>query len=71
MLRIMCDQISRPVRSNPAENPRDTPKPIRFVFDTHHHGDHAYGNEIWIENGATPLAHTGVIEERKRYEIGY
>ena len=31
-----------------------TDKPIRFAFDTHHHGDHAYGNQLWVENGATP-----------------
>lgn len=48
-----------------------TDKPIRFAFDTHHHGDHAYGNQIWVENGATPIAHTGVIDEMKRYETGY
>jgi cyclase len=45
-----------------------TSKPIRFAFDTHHHGDHAYGNQVWIDNGATPVAHTGVIEEMRRYE---
>ncbi|MEY2597779.1 MAG: hypothetical protein RLZZ142_38, partial [Verrucomicrobiota bacterium] len=43
-------------------------KPIRFVFDTHHHGDHAYGNQLWHESGATPVAHVGVIEELKKYE---
>ncbi len=48
-----------------------TDKPIRFAFDTHHHGDHAYGNQLWVENGAVPVAHTGVIEEMKRYETGY
>jgi len=48
-----------------------TSRPIRFAFDTHHHGDHSYGNQVWMENGATPLAHTGVIEEMKRYETGY
>lgn len=48
-----------------------TDKPIRFAFDTHHHGDHAYGNQIWAENGAVPIAHTGVIEEMKKYETGY
>ncbi len=48
-----------------------TSKPVRFAFDTHHHGDHAYGNQIMVDNGATPLAHTGVIEEMKRYETGY
>lgn len=48
-----------------------TPKPIRFAFDTHHHGDHAYGNQVFVENGAVPIAHTGVLEEMKRYETGY
>src|SRR5438874_10482908 len=48
-----------------------TNKPIRFAFDTHHHGDHAYGNQIWVEQGAVPVAHMGVIEEMKKYETGY
>jgi cyclase len=48
-----------------------TSKPVRFAFDTHHHGDHAYGNQVWVDAGAVPLAHTGVIEEMKRYETGY
>ena len=48
-----------------------TDKPIRFALDTHHHGDHAYGNQVFVENGAVPVAHTGVIEEMKRYETGY
>jgi glyoxylase-like metal-dependent hydrolase (beta-lactamase superfamily II) len=48
-----------------------TSKPIRFAFDTHHHGDHAYGNQVWIDNGAVPVAHAGVVEEMKRYETGY
>src|SRR5207247_3265216 len=39
--------------------------------DLHHHGDHAYGNQVFVENGAVPIAHTGVIEEMKRYETGY
>src|SRR5213594_1553500 len=48
-----------------------TDKPIRFAFDTHHHGDHAYGNLVWVENGAVPVAHAGVIEEMMKYETGY
>jgi glyoxylase-like metal-dependent hydrolase (beta-lactamase superfamily II) len=48
-----------------------TDKPIRFAFDTHHHGDHAYGNLVWVENGAVPVAHTGVLEEMLKYETGY
>jgi len=47
-----------------------TQKPIRFAFDTHHHGDHAYGNQVWADQGATPVAHEGVVEEMKRYEPG-
>ncbi len=47
-----------------------TTKPIRFAFDTHHHGDHAYGNQVWAEQGATPVAHTGVLDELKKYETG-
>ncbi len=50
---------------------RLTDKPIRFAFDTHHHGDHAYGNQVWVENGAVPVAHTGVVEEMRKYETGY
>jgi glyoxylase-like metal-dependent hydrolase (beta-lactamase superfamily II) len=46
-------------------------KPIRFAFDTHHHGDHAYGNQVWHEHGAIPVAHAGVLAEMKRYETNY
>jgi cyclase len=48
-----------------------TDRPIRFAFDTHHHGDHAYGNQVWVDEGAVPVAHTGVLEEMKKYETGY
>jgi cyclase len=48
-----------------------TDKPVRFAFDTHHHGDHAYGNQLWVDKGAVPVAHTGVVEEMKKYETGY
>jgi glyoxylase-like metal-dependent hydrolase (beta-lactamase superfamily II) len=43
-------------------------KPVRYVFDTHHHGDHAYGNPVWTKAGATTLAYVGVAEEMRRYE---
>lgn len=48
-----------------------TEKPVRFAFDTHHHGDHAYGNLVWVENGAVPVAHAGVIAEMMKYETGF
>ena len=47
---------------------RVTTKPVSYVFDTHHHGDHAYANAVWTRAGATTLAHIGVAEEMKRYE---
>jgi cyclase len=45
-----------------------SPKPVRFVFDTHAHRDHSYGNVIWTEAGATTLAYQGVADEMDRYE---
>jgi glyoxylase-like metal-dependent hydrolase (beta-lactamase superfamily II) len=47
-----------------------TQKPVRFAFDTHHHGDHAYGNQVWAEQGATLVAHENVVAEMKKYDGG-
>jgi len=47
-----------------------TNKPIRFAFDTHHHGDHAYANQVWVDNGAVPVAHENVVAEMRKYETG-
>jgi len=33
-----------------------TDKPIKFVFDTHYHGDHADGNMQYVKLGATVVA---------------
>ncbi len=48
-----------------------TDKPVRFVFNTHHHGDHAYGNQRWAELGATLLSSAEALEEMKKVETGY
>ena len=47
-----------------------TDKPVRFVFDTHHHADHAYGNKVWADAGATIVSSVGAMEELKRVETG-
>jgi len=45
-----------------------SPKPVRYVFDTHAHGDHAYGNSVWTKAGATTMAFQGVTDEMNRWE---
>src|SRR5215210_1382854 len=35
---------------------KTTDKPIKYVLDTHHHGDHAYGNAVWAKAGAKVLS---------------
>jgi glyoxylase-like metal-dependent hydrolase (beta-lactamase superfamily II) len=45
-----------------------SPKPVKYVLLTHHHGDHAYGSAIWTRAGATTVAHIGVKQEMDRYE---
>jgi cyclase len=34
---------------------KTTDKPVKYVLDTHHHGDHAYGNAVWAKAGAKIL----------------
>lgn len=34
---------------------RTAKKPIRFVFNTHYHGDHAWGSSVFVDEGATVL----------------
>jgi glyoxylase-like metal-dependent hydrolase (beta-lactamase superfamily II) len=48
--------------------PTLSPKPVRYVFDTHAHGDHAYGNSTWTAAGPTTLAFQGVTDEMNRWE---
>lgn len=46
---------------------KTTSKPIRYVFDTHHHGDHAEGNSWWIHKGAQVVCHDkclGTLKEK-------
>jgi glyoxylase-like metal-dependent hydrolase (beta-lactamase superfamily II) len=45
-------------------------KPVRYVFDTHAHGDHTYGNSVWTAAGATTFAYYKILGEMDRYEPG-
>jgi cyclase len=51
-----------------ADIKRLSKKPVKYVFDTHHHGDHLYGNAVWTQAGATTLAFKEVAEELKKFE---
>ena len=44
-----------------------TDKPVRFVINTHYHGDHTGGNEPFANTGSTVIAQDNV---RKRMETG-
>jgi cyclase len=43
-------------------------KPIWFVLNTHHHGDHSYGNAFWVHHGATVMGNTNIATEYARVE---
>lgn len=55
-------------RGTLADTKRLSPKPVKYVFDTHHHGDHLYGNVVWTEAGSTTMAFKPVADELKRLE---
>src|ERR1700746_3035361 len=44
-----------------------TDKPVRFIINTHYHGDHTGGNEAFANAGSTVIAQDNV---RKRLESG-
>ena len=44
---------------------KTTDKPIRYVVDTHHHGDHAYGNAVFAAAGATIVAQANCAQEMR------
>jgi len=44
---------------------KTTGKPIRFVFDTHYHGDHAFGNSVLVDAGAAIVCSEDCFAESK------
>jgi cyclase len=43
-----------------------TPKPVRFVVDTHFHPDHSFGNQVWADEGAVTIAHAAAFDRLKK-----
>jgi len=40
---------------------KTTDKPVKYVFDTHNHGDHAEANSWWISRGAQVVCHDACL----------
>ena len=40
-----------------------TDKPVRYVFNTHYHGDHSFGNSVFADLGATIICTDGCATE--------
>ncbi len=45
---------------------KTTSKPIKFVFDTHYHADHAFGNGVFADAGATIICSADCAAESAR-----
>ncbi|HET7213968.1 MAG TPA: MBL fold metallo-hydrolase [Terriglobia bacterium] len=48
---------------------KTTDKPIRFVFNTHYHADHSYGNIVFVRAGAAVVATQAYAREFDRYAL--
>src|SRR3981189_2440667 len=67
---VIVDDEFAPLAEKIAEalkNVGVTEKPVRFVINTHYHGDHTGGNANFAKGGSTLIAQDNV---RKRLESG-
>jgi cyclase len=48
-----------------AEAKKVSKKPVKYVFNTHYHGDHSYGNSLWTAAGAITLAYQGTADDMR------
>ena len=53
-----------------------TDKPIRFLFNTHYHHDHTFGNSVFVDSGATIISTNQTAAEmqtlgQKEWNNGY
>ena len=46
-----------------SEIKKTTTKPIRFVFNTHYHHDHTFGNAVFVDSGAIVVSTKTTAEE--------
>ena len=55
---------------------KTTTKPVRFVFNTHYHHDHSFGNGVFVDSGATIVSTKETATEmqtlgQKEWDNGY
>jgi glyoxylase-like metal-dependent hydrolase (beta-lactamase superfamily II) len=51
---------------------KTTNKPIRFVFNTHYHGDHAFGGRLFVDQGAAIVCSKDcAVESRTKGQAGW
>lgn len=48
-----------------AEVKKTTPKPVRYLFDTHYHWDHTQGNSVMVDAGITVVCSQDCANELK------
>jgi glyoxylase-like metal-dependent hydrolase (beta-lactamase superfamily II) len=63
---IIDDQYERMAEAVRAELKSLNPGPLKFILNTHYHGDHVGSNEIFGKEGTTIIAHENV---RKRLTV--
>lgn len=44
---------------------KTTDKPVRFIFNTHYHHDHSFGNSVFVDEGAVVVASAITSQEMK------
>ena len=67
-LNVHHPKVTRCIRKRAIVNDvrKTTGKPIKFVFDTHYHADHAFGNGVFADAGATIVCSADCIAESMR-----
>src|SRR4051794_25714795 len=59
---LVIDSLGNPAAARQllAEIRRLTTRPVRYVANTHHHFDHAAGNQVFVDAGAVVLGQRNV-----------
>jgi cyclase len=72
-LVVIDSGTEKTARATMADCRAISPKPVRYVFLTHHHFDHVSGNAVWTQAGATTMAFAGVkaelVKSKSEYEL--